>query len=1082
MGGSKIQRRGRGTAAFPGGRRGLRKGGRDRLALAVRAVSEALEGRTLLSSTTLSPTDDAFVRDGTYATTNFASSTTLEVKYDASSYDRESYLKFNTASLPAVVSAHLRLYGHENSVAAITVKGESATGTWSESTVTWNTKPTISGTALDTESVNSTTDAWYDWDVTSYARTQQQAGASSSTLGLQASSATSPFASFYSKEYATTADRPQLVVTTLLAPSGLTATAASSSQINLSWADNSDNESGFKVERSTDGTTWTSVATTAANATSYSDTGLTASTTYQYRVKATVTSTVDTAPTSAASATTSSAGTTVTTALAASADSYVRDGTYASTNFGSDATVATKKAAANSGFNRNIFLTYATSSVTGTLDSAKVRLYGNNNGGSDTNVVVNIYAVTSPSWTESGLTWNNQPTAGTTVLTTATVTDNTSRYYEWDVTSYVNAERAAGRNTVGFMVQVSAATSTSVPTFNSKEAVSNQPSLTVTQPAVSTPAAPSGLTAVAASETQINLAWADNSTNETGFKIEQSTDGTTFTQIATVGANVTTYNNTGLSHPVTYTYRIRATNTAGDSSYTSTASDYADAAPTIATAAAASPATVTGATTTLSVLGADDGGEAGLTYQWEVTGTPPGLVAFSSANGTNSGKSVTVTFEKAGTYGFLVTAYDGYHYATSTVSVTVGQTVTTIKLDQPGAAVADGQTHTFVATAYDQFGDPLATQPTFTWSVDSGGVGGTVAGTGVYTAPSSGTGSDTVRASAGGVSATGLVQAGQIVGTVYGDADANSAQGGSEGGLSGWTVYLDANGNGSPDSGEPSTTTDANGNYALTGSCGYSCGTLRAVQQTGWSLTQGSAGYALSLSPGQTATEPFGASGGPTVSVTATDDTATEGGIDTGTFTFHRTSSTGSLQVRFTPAGTARDGVDYSLSGATADTATPGAYLITFGAGESDHAVTLTAAADGFFDSDESANVTVANDGAYLGAGNTAAVAVLAEDAVTSGDVQITVSVNQGKANVTARFTENAHNMKVKSVSLNKANAIGQITIVDNLPNPLLKFTDVTYQYNGPAIPAGQSRTYEVVIAAQDDASITTTIKVKVTP
>src|SRR5205807_101467 len=53
-------------------------------------------------------------------------------------------------------------------------------------------------------------------------------------------------------------------------------------------------------------------------------------------------------------------------------------------------------------------------------------------------------------------------------------------------------------------------------------------------PGGSAPAAPSGLTAVAASTSQINLSWTDNSTNETGFLVERSTDGTTFTQVASL--------------------------------------------------------------------------------------------------------------------------------------------------------------------------------------------------------------------------------------------------------------------------------------------------------------------------------------------------------------------------------------------------------------------------------------------------------------------------------------------------------------------------------------------------------------------
>jgi hypothetical protein len=76
------------------------------------------------------------------------------------------------------------------------------------------------------------------------------------------------------------------------------------------------------------------------------------------------------------------------------------------------------------------------------------------------------------------------------------------------------------------------------------------------------------------SGTQINLSWIDNATNETAFHIErcQGWGCTGFVEIATVGANVRTFSNTGLAPYTTYRYRVRANGAGGFSGYSNTAS------------------------------------------------------------------------------------------------------------------------------------------------------------------------------------------------------------------------------------------------------------------------------------------------------------------------------------------------------------------------------------------------------------------------------------------------------------------------------------------------------------------------------
>jgi hypothetical protein len=91
---------------------------------------------------------------------------------------------------------------------------------------------------------------------------------------------------------------------------------------------------------------------------------------------------------------------------------------------------------------------------------------------------------------------------------------------------------------------------------------------TVTVP-VAVPSAPTGLSGIAVSRRQINLSWVDTSANETGFRVERSTNGSTWTQVGTVGVNVRSYAATGLASNTTYSFRVRAYNASGNSAYTS---------------------------------------------------------------------------------------------------------------------------------------------------------------------------------------------------------------------------------------------------------------------------------------------------------------------------------------------------------------------------------------------------------------------------------------------------------------------------------------------------------------------------------
>jgi hypothetical protein len=94
----------------------------------------------------------------------------------------------------------------------------------------------------------------------------------------------------------------------------------------------------------------------------------------------------------------------------------------------------------------------------------------------------------------------------------------------------------------------------------------------VTPPAV--PAAPSALSATASGSSVINISWSDNSSTETGFKVERKTgtSGTWAEVAGALAANTTAYSSTGLAAATQYYFRVRAYNAAGNSAYSNEAS------------------------------------------------------------------------------------------------------------------------------------------------------------------------------------------------------------------------------------------------------------------------------------------------------------------------------------------------------------------------------------------------------------------------------------------------------------------------------------------------------------------------------
>ncbi|MCR8631220.1 DUF7594 domain-containing protein [Paenibacillus radicis (ex Xue et al. 2023)] len=255
------------------------------------------------ATSTLNPTDDSYVYQSN-ATTNFGTDTSMFVK-SSSGADRLAFLKFSLSGLSGVTSAKLRLYAKAS--AASTLTASQTTDSWTQGAITWNTKPTT-GSSINSAPLTAAFQ-YVEIDVTAYVQAQASGdGIASFVLSETAGK----YTEINSNENAS--NKPQLVVvsgtgggdtTAPTAPTNLGASAASSSQINLSWTASTDNVgvTGYDVYR---GGSFLKSVTAAST----SDTGLSASTTYSYYVKAKDAAGNQSAASNTASATTQAGGTT----------------------------------------------------------------------------------------------------------------------------------------------------------------------------------------------------------------------------------------------------------------------------------------------------------------------------------------------------------------------------------------------------------------------------------------------------------------------------------------------------------------------------------------------------------------------------------------------------------------------------------------------------------------------------------------------------------------------------------------------------------------------------------------------------
>lgn len=257
-------------------------------------------------------------------------------------------------------------------------------------------------------------------------------------------------------------------------PGSVNATAVSGTQVNVTWSASSDNTGlrGYGVYRN-----GTLIATVDRNTRSYSDTNLTPSTNYSYRVDAFDGSANHSAQSAADSVTTQSTATYVFPAVA---DSYVA-ADLATTNFGVSGTLKTDASP-----EYRSYLRFNVGDIAGTVTNATLRLYTTTSA--TTGYQVN--RVTSQNWEESSITYANAPAVGSVLGSSGSFSSGS--WVSVDVTSLVNGD--------GVYDLAVTTTNSNVINFNSRDASGgNVPQLVIqtTTGTVSTPTATRTPTATA---------------------------------------------------------------------------------------------------------------------------------------------------------------------------------------------------------------------------------------------------------------------------------------------------------------------------------------------------------------------------------------------------------------------------------------------------------------------------------------------------------------------------------------------------------------------------------------------------------
>ncbi|MFN3648336.1 MAG: fibronectin type III domain-containing protein [Armatimonadota bacterium] len=362
------------------------------------------------------------------------------------------------------------------------------------------------------------------------------------------------------------------------APGSLNGTVVSTSRVDLSWADASNNEDGFEIERKVQGGVYSVIGQSAKDTTTFTDSTVAENVTYVYRVRAvndfdysgyspekTIQVVVQGAPNAPSGlVATPVSSSRIDLRWIDNSDNEIRFEVERKSEGGGYAVIGTT--------NPGVVAFSDTNASSGVTYTYRVRAIGvSGNSGYSTEVSVstpNEGAPNAPgtlqasavSSTRVNLTWQDlssdetgfkieRRTASTAYTQIGTAAAGATSYSDTTAnagTTYTYRVRATNGN--GDSLYSNEATATTSGSGGGDR-----------------PAVPTGISATALSSRRVQVSWTDASNNETGFKIERKSGTGDFAEVGTAAANATSFLDQTVQPGTQYTYRVRSANAAGSS-------------------------------------------------------------------------------------------------------------------------------------------------------------------------------------------------------------------------------------------------------------------------------------------------------------------------------------------------------------------------------------------------------------------------------------------------------------------------------------------------------------------------------------